>query len=275
MVRLPAFRWQEEGQVKYLVFEHLGRTGLVTHAFTTRHGGTSTGEYATLNMAFHVGDDPQRVLANRETACRALGIDPAHLVAGEQVHGAYVAVAGRAERGRGATSPEGALQATDALVTAEPLVPLSAYFADCVPVFLLDPVRKVVGLAHAGWRGTCLGVAARTVKAMSRRFGSRPADLLAAIGPAIGPCCYRVGEDVAGKMRESLPAWPDLLVPAGPGKWRLNLWEANRRMLVGAGLEPANIAVAGLCTCCRQDLFFSHRGSGGRTGRMAAFIMLR
>ncbi|WP_027717349.1 peptidoglycan editing factor PgeF [Desulfovirgula thermocuniculi] len=272
---MPAFRWQEEGEVKYLVFEHFGRTGLVAHGFTSRHGGVSAGEYATLNLAFHVGDDPQRVLANREIACRALGINPAHLVAGEQVHGANVAVVGKGERGRGATSPEGALPATDALVTAEPLVPLSAYFADCVPVFLLDPLRGVAGLAHAGWRGTCLGVAARTVKAMCRRFGSRPADLLAAIGPAIGPCCYQVGEDVAGRVRESLSSWPELLVPGGPGKWHLDLREANRRLLLEAGLDPANIAVAELCTCCRQDLFFSHRGSRGRTGRMAAFIMLR
>lgn len=271
---MPGYLWREEGTVKWLLWEAFLDTGLVSHGFTTRHGGVSTGEFATLNMAFHVGDDPGHVLTNRERACRALEMNPAHLVAGQQVHGDRVAVVGKVHRGRGARSTEDALPATDALITGELLVPLSSYYADCVPVFLLDPVRRVVGLAHAGWRGTYLDIAAKTVEAMGRFFGSRPGDCLAGIGPSIGPCCYEVDAPLVDLFKEHFPFWQDLLVPNPSGKWQLDLWEANRRVLLEAGLVPENIFTAGVCTCCRQDLFFSYRGSGGRTGRMAALIML-
>ncbi|MDQ0286950.1 YfiH family protein [Desulfofundulus luciae] len=271
---MPGYLWKEEGAVKWLLWEAFLDTGLVSHGFTTRHGGVSTGEFATLNMAFHVGDDPDHVLTNREVACWALEMNPAHLVAGQQVHGDRVAVVGKVHRGRGARSTEDALPATDALITGEPLVPLSSYYADCVPVFLLDPVRRVVGLAHAGWRGTYLDIAAKTVEAMGRFFGSRPEDCLAGIGPSIGPCCYEVDVPLVDLFKGHFPFWQELLVPNPTGKWQLDLWEANRRILVEAGLGPENIFIAGVCTCCRQDLFFSYRGSGGRTGRMAALIML-
>ncbi|MGB9802734.1 MAG: peptidoglycan editing factor PgeF [Desulfofundulus sp.] len=271
---MPGYLWREEGTAKYLLWEAFLNTGLVSHGFTTRHGGVSTGAYATLNMAFHVGDDPHRVLANRERVCRDLEMAPEHLVAGEQVHGDRVAVVGKVHRGRGARAAQDALPATDALITGERLVPLSSYYADCVPVFLLDPVRRVVGLAHAGWKGTYLGIAGKTVQAMGRFFGSRPGDCLAGIGPSIGPCCYEVDTPVVDRFKDRYSFWRDILVPNRSGRWQLDLWEANRRILMEAGLEPGNIFISRICTCCRQDLFFSYRGSGGLTGRMAALIML-
>ncbi|HHW44841.1 peptidoglycan editing factor PgeF [Desulfofundulus thermobenzoicus] len=262
------------GDVRILFWASFASTGLVSHGFTTRHGGVSDGVYASLNMAFHVGDHPARVLVNRSRACAALGMDPAHLVAGQQVHGDRVAVVDRSHRGRGAVAGEDSLPATDALVTGERLLPLSSYYADCVPIFLLDPVCRVVALAHAGWKGTCLSIGWKTVQTMSRVYGCRPRDCLAIIGPSIGPCCYEVDAPLVDSFQKNLPFWQQVFIPRGGGKWRLDLWEANRLILLNAGLLPGNITLAGICTSCRQDLFFSYRGSKGCTGRMASLIML-
>jgi len=272
---LPGFTLRQKDGVQYLTIDSFSRTGLVAHAFTTRCGGVSVGPYAGLNMSFRVGDRPENVLINRLSICRALGAEPADLVAAAQVHGDAVARVTAEHRGKGAAEAQSALPATDALITRERGILLSSYHADCVPVFLLDPVQKVIGVAHAGWKGTALKIAARTVEAMQQSFGTRPRDCLAGIGPAIGPCCYEVDGPVFSRFQSVFPDWPALFTPAAPGHWYLNLWEANRRALLEAGLQEERITVANLCTSCRQDLFFSHRASGGRTGRMAALIMLR
>ena len=273
---LTGFALCQKNGVQYLTIDSFSRTGLVAHAFTTRCGGVSEGPYAGLNMSFRVGDRPENVLINRMNICRALGAEPADLVAAAQVHGEGVAAVTAEHRGKGAAEAESALPATDALITNEPGVLLSSYHADCVPVFLLDPVQKAIGVIHAGWKGTALKIAAKTVEAMQQSFGSRPRNCLAGIGPAIGPCCYEVDEPVFSRFQYAFPdCWPALFTPAAPGHWRLNLWEANRRALLEAGLQEERITAANLCTSCRQDLFFSHRASGGRAGRMAALLMLR
>ncbi|MBC7105215.1 MAG: peptidoglycan editing factor PgeF [Firmicutes bacterium] len=280
------------GEFIYWSFEPF-LTG-VGAVFTGRHGGVSRGPFATLNLAFHVGDDEAAVRRNRETVYRHLNLRPGDVVVAEQVHGAAVAVVDRRHAGSGALGPP-ELPGVDALLTAVPGLVLGGLFADCVPVYLYDPVRKVVGLVHAGWRGTAAGVAARAVAVMERTFGTRPGDCLAVMGPAVGPCCYRVGDDVARALRPLCGGeGPPFLWPAGEGRpshaaggprgpgegvpgagrWRLDLWLANRRWLVSAGLREEHIAASGLCTACRTDLFFSHRREGGRTGRCGAFIWL-
>ncbi len=271
---MSGFTFCQKDGVCYLTIDSFSRTGLVAHAFTTRRGGVSKGPYAGLNLSFRVGDRPESVLINRLSVCRALGAEPAGLVAAGQVHGDAVALVTAKDRGKGAAEAESALPATDALITNEPGVLLSSYHADCVSVFLLDPVQKAIGVAHAGWKGTALKIAAKTVEAMQQSFGTRPRDCLAGIGPAIGPCCYEVDEPVFSRFQSVFPDWPALFVPAAPGRWYLNLWEANRRALLEAGLQEENVAVANLCTSCRPELFFSHRASGGKTGRMAALIGL-
>lgn len=271
---MSGFRLVEQDGVKYLIIDSFAATGLVAHAFTTRCGGVSSGDFASLNMAFHTGDDPANIYENRRRVCGALGFSAADLVAGKQVHGDRVSLVTGEHRGRGAQSPADVLPDTDALITCRRRVPLSSFYADCVPLFLLDPVHRAIGLAHAGWRGTCLRIGEKTVRAMEEAFGTKAADCLAGIGPSIGPCCYEVDEPVLVRLRESFSRWQDLVAPAGPGRWYLNLWEANRRTLLDAGIPDAAVSVAGLCTRCRQDLFFSHRGSGGRTGRMASLLML-
>jgi YfiH family protein len=242
--------------------------------FTGRHGGASEGPFATLNLAFHVGDEEGAVRRNRVTVYRHLNLEPADVVIAEQVHGAGVAVVDSRHAGVGALGlPE--LPDVDALVTAAPGLVLGGLFADCVPVYLYDPVRQAIGLIHAGWRGTAAGIAARAVGVMVRTFGTRPEDCLAIMGPAIGPCCYQVGNDVVEAFRPLLGAGDEPVMKLdGRGRWRLDLLLANRRWLLSAGLRERRIVGSGLCTACRTDLFFSHRASGGRTGRCGAFVWL-
>ncbi|MEW6726748.1 MAG: peptidoglycan editing factor PgeF [Bacillota bacterium] len=246
----------------------------VVAAFSTRHGGVSKPPYDSLNLGLHVGDEPASVLHNRELFAKALQLNPQMVVCGAQVHGSEVAEVTGFHAGRGSADAADALPGVDALVTAEAGVPLTAFFADCVPLWFYAPRQRVVGLAHAGWRGTAAKIAVKTVRFLCLRWGIEPAEILAAVGPSIGPCCYEVGSEVAGAFRTLSPEWP-LFLQKLDRNWRLDLWEANRLLLVGdAGLQARNIEVAGICTACRHDLFFSYRAGGGRTGRMGAVICL-
>jgi YfiH family protein len=262
-------------ELQFFVFDHFEATGLVVHGFTTRDGGNSRDPYNSLNTAFHVGDAIESVRANRFKACEALAIKTGDLVAGKQVHGDRVAIVDEKDMGKGALSYGDALPDTDALVTGARHVPLSSYYADCVPIFLLDPVNKVAALAHAGWKGTVLKIGKKTVDIMTRDFQTDPARCLAGIGPSIGPCCYEVDDRVIGPLRRAFSGTSDFIEATTPGRWRLNLWETNRRTLLEAGLLPANIQTASICTSCNPGTFFSYRAQKGTTGRMAAFLMLK
>jgi len=222
-----------------------------------------------------VGDEAVDVLENRARACWALGIEAEAMVVGEQVHGDVVGVITAAEAGRGAKTQAEALPGTDALITQAPGVPLSIYCADCAPIFLLDPVRRAVGLAHAGWQGTAIKIGKKTVRQMVEVYGADPADLLAGVGPCIGPCCYTVGADVAEQFQENFPSHPVLTKSQEPDKWQLDIWQANKIALMEAGVREENIAIAGVCTSCHNDQLFSYRAEKELTGRMAAIIMLK
>lgn len=264
-----------KGELTFFAFTRLESSGLVTHGFTTRIGGVSTGFYHSLNTSFHVGDDDDHVRTNRDLACRSLGINPRHLVAGKQVHSDGIRVVEECDLGKGALSYDDALPDTDALITGLRGVPLSSYYADCVPIFLLDPVRQVVALAHAGWKGTALKIGLKVVERMTEFFGADPRHCLAGIGPSIGPCCYEVDEPVMSRFRDVFHGGRKFAEAVAAGKWKLDLWEINRSTLLEAGLKPDNIITARLCTSCHRDLFFSFRAEKGRTGRMASLIMLK
>jgi hypothetical protein len=277
------FVLQEQGTAPYLTLPGFGgdrgnqRVRLV---FTTRHGGVSTGPYAELNLGMNTCDDPALVIENRKLLCSTLSLDVNQLSIVKQVHSDRVVVV---DEDRGSTGP--AIEA-DAQVTAMPGVPLFGLFADCLAIYLYDPVNGVIGLAHAGWRGTVAGIAGKTVAMMTERFGVRPEHCLAALAPAAGPCCYEVGDDVAEVAgRVFPPEWNVLRprtrdegmggrTPGNQGKWTFDLWSGNAGWLVKAGLRRENIIISGFCTICRQDMFFSYRGSGGTTGRMAAVIIM-
>ena len=242
-----------------------GEPSLV-HAVLTRLGGVSLPPYATLNLSQVVGDDPAAVEANYERVCRTLGIPRSHMVTCHQVHSADVFVATAADGGR-------LVGRGDALIADQPGVYLSMRFADCTPILLHDPVRRAVGIAHAGWRGTLKNVAGAVARAMVERLGCLPGDISAVIGPAIGPCCYQVGGEVIQAVEATCADAAGLLQRRAGGRAYFDLWEANRRRLVEAGM--GRVAVAGLCTACRTDHFFSHRAERGQTGRFGAVIGYR
>jgi YfiH family protein len=236
----------------------------VPHVFTTRLGGVSAPPFDTLNLGRGVGDAPEAVAENRARAARALERDLEAHVEAAQVHGREVVVVSRAHRGQ-------TLPGADGLITVDPAVMLAIHCADCVPILLSDFRRHVVAAVHTGWRGTAAGAVVAAVVAMTAVFGSDPGDITAAIGPSIGPCCYEVDAPVVERLR----AWPwhtEVLAPSRRrGHWMLDLWEANRRQLVEAGVPTSAITTAGLCTAHHPALLFSHRRDGA-TGRMAALI---
>lgn len=246
----------------------------LVHAFTTRDGGVSTPPYATLNMSWARPDDPTAVAENRRRVYRALEINAARVVQAGQIHSNGVAVVAQADAGRGALERGSVLPPADALITDQPDLYLLACFADCTPLLFFDPVRRAVGVAHAGWQGTVKQIGAATVQAMQAAFGTRPDDLRVLIGPSAGPCCYNVWPHVADEIRAAFPDQPHVLQPRD-GQTYFDLWAANAATLVASGVPPTQIEQSHLCTIDHADRFFSHRGSGGQTGRFAAIIGMR
>lgn len=246
----------------------------LVHAVTTRAGGVSPAPWDRLNMSWARPDPPENVLENRRRVCAALEIPVERLAQAGQVHAVEVRTVGEDDAGRGATDRPSVLPPADALITDTPDLYLLACFADCVPLLFFDPVRRAVGVAHAGWRGTVADMAGATVRALGEHYGSRPADLRIAIGPSIGPCCYEVGYEVVDTARR-LPEPSALLHRGVSGRFHFDLWQANHQLLQVAGVRPEHIEVSELCTMHHADRFFSHRAMGGQTGRFAAIIGLR
>ena len=245
------------------------------HGLTGRLGGVSQRPYASLDMALHVGDDPEAVWANRQRFLCALGLRATDLVTPEQVHGTHIERVGRAEAGRGSRDYQDSIAKTDALITDEPGLPLMLCFADCTPVLFFDPEHKAVGIAHGGWKGTLGRIAQQTVEHMQDEFRTDPAKLLVGIGPAIGPCCYEVGSEVAEQFCTAFPGHETELIHDHAGRAHLDLWQANRLQLLEAGLRADHIDSSDTCTACQHQWFYSYRADGSVTGRMAAVIALR
>jgi YfiH family protein len=265
-----AYELREQGGLPVLAWPALDLYP-VDALVTTRHGGVSAGDHATLNLSFGVGDRPQDVLENRRRAAAALGADLTDFVFGSQVHGAVARVVTRADRGRGAAVADTGVGAADALVTSDPGTVLGAVVADCVPIVLYDPGAHVVACVHAGWRGTVARVTEAALAAMAT-LGTRPADVIAGIGPAIGPDRYQVGEDVAAAARECFGEGAPLVIrPDGTGRWLFDLWSANRLLLREAGLARHNIHVAAVPTGAE---FFSNR-MARPCGRFGVIARLR
>lgn len=270
--------FHQPDSIRYYSFDLLDAAGVVNAVFT-RQGGVSPAPWASLNLGSTVGDDLACVAENRQRALQALGRRDDSVYDVWQVHGVEAAVA---TAPRPQHTPH--LKA-DIILTDRPQVTLLMRFADCVPILLYDPVRRAVGLAHAGWQGTVQHVGAQAVAAMQRAYGSRPADLLAAIGPAIGAHHYAVGPEVIERVRAAFNgfvsekgAWQGLLhtQPCGEGKpseVQFDLWAANRLVLEQAGVQ--HIEMAQICTACRLEEWYSHRAEQGRTGRFGAVIALR
>lgn len=265
---------QKERELVYFTFPSLAETNAVEHLFTTRFGGVSSGHLGTMNLSYTRGDEKACVDENFRRIGELLGYGVENFVFTDQTHTANVRRVGKEDCGKGLVCPRDYAE-VDGLVTNEEGIVLSAFFADCVPLYFVDPVKRAIGLAHSGWRGTVQKIGKNTVKKMQEEFGSRREDIIAAIGPSICADCYEVSEDVAEAFLESFHGKVPFLHAKGNGKYQLDLWEANRWVLLEAGLLEKNISETDLCTCCNPELFFSHRASGGKRGNMGAFLVLR
>ncbi len=264
----------ERNGVPYLTYPLLSETDVVRHAFTTRLGGVSTGYCATMNLSTTRGDDPEAVKENTRRIAAAIGVEPGNMVYTHQTHTTNVAIV--EEKDKGSHFDE-----TDGLITNVPGICLVTFYADCVPLYFVDPVKKVIALSHSGWKGTVGKMGKVTVEKMTRYFDCDPADIVAAIGPSICADCYEVSEDVIDAFRTSFDEslWSRLFYQKadqkGTDKYQLSLWNANEEVLKEAGITPDHIAVTNLCTHCNPDLLFSHRTTGNKRGNLSALLALK
>lgn len=266
---------QTEGVV-YLSYPSLEETGMVRHGFSTRLGGVSEGVYASMNLSFSRGDKEAAVQENYRRIARAIGFDWESVVTSDQTHTANVRVVTNRDKGCGLTKPR-PYQDVDGMITNELGITLATFYADCVPLYLLDPVKKAIGLSHSGWKGTVGKIGKATVQAMEREYGTNPEDLIVTIGPSICQDCYEVSEDVIEQFQKAFPReqWDGLFYRKENGKYQLDLWEANRQIFLEARVKPENISMPNLCTCCNPQFLFSHRASKGKRGNLAAFLALK
>ena len=261
------------GEVPYYSFPTLDRVAFVRHGFSTRLGGVSDGTFSSMNLGFNRGDDTDAVAENYRRFCAAIGVRPEQVVLSAQTHTVNVYNATAADCGRGITRERGYTD-VDGLITDEPNVVLCTHYADCVPLFFVDPVRRVVATSHAGWRGTVGGIGAVTVERMVSDYGCQPKDVLVGIGPSIGRCCFEVDAPVMDEFAKLSFFDGDCYNDDKNGKYHIDLWEVNRRYLLNSGVKAENITLTDVCTRCHPDVLWSHRFCGNDRGSLAAFIAI-
>lgn len=266
---------KEKNHVPYIQFKNLSATGIVKHGFSTRKGGVSTGIFSSMNLNFKRGDDPDAVLENYRRMAAALNMRVEDMVLSDQTHTTNVRVITEEDRGKGILRPQD-YSDVDGMITNVPGIVLVTSYADCVPLYFVDPVRKAIGLSHSGWKGTVGHIGQKTVEKMYEVYGSEPKDIVAAIGPSICQSCYEVSDDVAEAFRANFTAdeAADILLDKGNGKYQLDLWKANWYVLTDAGILPEHLSVTDLCTACHPDLLWSHRKTNGQRGGLSAFLSL-
>lgn len=261
--------------VPLLSYPLLTETGIVKHCFTTRMGGVSKGIFSSMNLSFTRGDEKEDVMENYKRLAEALGVSLENFVFTDQTHTTNVLKVTEKDAGKGILR-ERDYQDVDGLITNAKGLVLSTFFADCVPLYFVDPVHEAIGMSHSGWRGTVRRMGKATIEAMEQAFGTKPSDLICAIGPSICQDCYEVSEDVAEEFKSAFPGYErEILLEKGNGKYQLDLWKANEIVLEDAGVEKERIAVTNLCTCCNPKLLFSHRASHGKRGNLGGFLCLK
>ena len=280
MEQKPSFKWKndkeprlnvhEKDGVVWLSYPAFDRENWLINAFSTRIGGVSTGHQATMNLSFKQDKSEEAVRENFRRFADAVGFSTDDLILSDQTHTTNVLRVGRSDRGKG-FNREKEWRDVDGFITDEPGCALSTFYADCVPLYFVDPVRRAIGLSHSGWKGTAHEMGKATIEAMHREFGTEPADLLCGIGPSICQDSYEVGEDVARFFDDRFLRKSETV----PGKFYLDLWAANKAVLMNAGVKEENITLPNLCTACNADLLFSHRASHGKRGNLGAFLMIK
>ncbi len=261
--------------VPYLTYDTLTRIPFIRHAFSTRLGGVSKGQFSSMNFSLNRGDNPDDVLENYRRFCHAVGFDFHTLVASSQDHHTFVRKVGSENYGVGIFRPKD-IQSVDALVTDEPDVTLVTYYADCTPLFFVDTVKKVIALAHGGWRGTVGRIAENVINVMKNDYGCQAKDIVCCIGPAISRCCYEVDRacfDEFARMEDI--DLSEIATAKENGKYMIDLLETNRQVILSCGVPENNITVSDVCTKCNSDLLWSHRATNGQRGTMSAFLCIK
>ncbi len=253
--------------IRYHIFDDLP----VLCGVSTRMGGVSRGHLGAMNLSYTRGDDPERVTENHRLFARSLGYDEKRLVLSDQIHETTILRAEEKDAGCGVLQ-----KAVDGLMTADPSLPLMTFYADCVPLLFYDPKKHVIAMSHSGWKGTVAKIGEKTVTSLSSAFGSRPEDILCAIGPSICQNCYEVDRPVKDAFTASFgQAAKSFFTPSeNDDHYYLDLASACRYTLLSAGIQPSHLAMPDLCTCCNPELLFSHRASGGKRGNLAAVMQL-
>lgn len=269
------FQLHDDIKIPLLQFQMFCDLPWIAHCFTTKAGGVSRGIYESLNLSFTRGDDKDAVIENYRRVAEAMKTTAEHIVTSDQTHTTNVRLVTKEDAGKGVTVPRDYTD-IDGLITNEPGLLLATFYADCVPLYFIDPKHRAIGLSHSGWRGTVARMGEVTIREMMRAFDTDPKDLLCAIGPSICRECYEVSEDVACEFMRAFPTHEEeILLPKGNGKYQLDLWNANRQVLMDAGVQAEHIALTNICTCCNSDRLFSHRATKGRRGNLGAFLMIR
>lgn len=278
-------RLNKSGNVPYIEFPALCDISFIKHGFSTRLGGVSSGMFSTLNLGSGSSpyrDSPENIRENLIRIADSIGVDPNSLVISDQVHKTNIRLVNHNDKGKGFSIPRD-YKEIDGLITNTPGITLVTSYADCLPLFFVDPVNKAIGLSHSGWKGTVNRIGYKTVIEMGKAFGSNPMDIIAVIGPSICMDCYEVGEELALEFRNAFSNIDNhklydktspILVKNQRGRYQLNLWEACRRVLLEAGLYEGNIHISKVCTSCNSQLLFSHRKTKGKRGSLAAFLAI-
>lgn len=263
--------------VPYITFPVLSKLPFINHGFSTRLGGVSSGIFTSMNFgsgSIPYQDEPANIMENYIRIAASIGFDLNSVVIARQVHKTNIRVVSEEDRGKGLFIPKD-YDEIDGLITNRSNITLVTKYADCVPLYFVDPKNKAIGLSHSGWRGTVSKMGKVTVEAMMKSFGSNPKDMLAVIGPSICQDCFEIGEEVAEEFKKAFPGnIEDVLLVKDNGKYQCDLWAANRIVLSEVGLLQENINISGVCTCCNSDLLFSHRKTGGKRGSLAAFLSI-
>ena len=265
------YTYEEPDGVGLFRIDGLSDVPGIDHCFSARSGGVSTGPFESMNLSFTRESERGNVAENYRLFCRAAGIPAESLVLDSYEHGAMVRKVDRADRGRGFDREP--LPLCDGLVTDDPLVTLSTGHADCMAFFAVDPVRRCIGLAHAGWRGALARIGKNLIESLRAHYGADPSRVVAAVGPSICPACFEVGPEVVEQFRAAFPGEDLYTVHPATGKTHIDLWRVAELQFLEAGVLPEHIFLSGVCTV-EDPRLFSYRGSRGPTGGMAAFLRL-
>lgn len=271
----PVLIQKKKKEAEYLVFPGIESTGLVRHLFTTRRGGVSEGVFDSMNLSYTRGDRKEAVDENFRRIAEIFDELPDRIVCSDQTHTTNIRLVTEEDAGKGVVKVRDYTD-VDGLITAVPGIILATFYADCVPLYFVDTENKAIGLSHSGWKGTVNKMGEAALMAMKEAFGTRPEMVKAAIGPSICQDCYEVSGDVAQQFEALFGNDVDKILSPGreEGKYQLNLWESNKRILINAGILPGNLEVTDVCTCCNSGYLFSHRASRGKRGNLGAFMEL-